>query len=234
MAFQDRLAALRKENGLSQEQLAEKINVSRQAISKWETGDTQPEMAKLLLLSDVLNTSLDDLCQSQPRQTAKSHEPALRAHRALWFVGVMMLAIGLALGGVSGHFLFRSTPAVPAKETAQPLDQLRISSLTVNITEVGSSTETLWLTFSPTISKEDWGYTVVKTTADGTTDPYGAEYKSGVCQCGIPALYGADFTLTAVVSDGTNSYSAGLLNVFGVSKASVSYDELWKNGSDGK
>lgn len=45
MEFNEKLILLRKQNGLSQEQLAEKIGVSRQAVSRWESGDTTPEMA---------------------------------------------------------------------------------------------------------------------------------------------------------------------------------------------
>lgn len=52
---------LRKENKLSQEQLAEKINVTRQTISNWELGETSPNPEQLKLLSSVLNVSIDEL-----------------------------------------------------------------------------------------------------------------------------------------------------------------------------
>lgn len=61
MKFCDKLAQLRKANNLSQEQLAEKLNVSRQSISKWESGDTYPDMSKLIQLCNVLNCKLPDL-----------------------------------------------------------------------------------------------------------------------------------------------------------------------------
>ena len=48
MALPEKLYTLRKKSGLSQEQLAEALNVSRQAISKWEGGSTMPESDKLL------------------------------------------------------------------------------------------------------------------------------------------------------------------------------------------
>ncbi len=54
MNFQEQLIFLRKQKGLSQEQLGEKIGVSRQTISKWELGSTTPEMEKLIQLSDFL------------------------------------------------------------------------------------------------------------------------------------------------------------------------------------
>lgn len=48
MKFCDKLAQLRKANNLSQEQLADRLNVSRQSVSKWESGDTYPDMAKMI------------------------------------------------------------------------------------------------------------------------------------------------------------------------------------------
>ncbi len=61
MSFADNLQLMRKEKQLSQEELAEKIGVSRQAISKWEQGSGYPETEKLLVLSQKLNVSLDYL-----------------------------------------------------------------------------------------------------------------------------------------------------------------------------
>lgn len=61
MKFGLKLQSLRKEKGLSQEALAEKLNVSRQAVSKWETGEGYPEIEKLLLISELFQVSLDYL-----------------------------------------------------------------------------------------------------------------------------------------------------------------------------
>lgn len=61
MEFSKKLYELRKKNGLSQEELANRLNVSRQTISKWESGDSAPEMEKLVMLGDYFNISLDEL-----------------------------------------------------------------------------------------------------------------------------------------------------------------------------
>ncbi len=61
MRFCDKLAKLRKNNNLSQEQLAEMMNVSRQSISKWESGSTYPDMDKMLQLCKILDCKLDEL-----------------------------------------------------------------------------------------------------------------------------------------------------------------------------
>ena len=56
---------LRRESGLSQEQLAEKIGVSRQTISKWEGGLSKPELDKLKALSEFFQITLDELTGNQ-------------------------------------------------------------------------------------------------------------------------------------------------------------------------
>ncbi len=61
MSFGENLQLVRKKNGLSQEELAEMLGVSRQAVSKWELEEGYPEVDKLVLLSKKLNVSLDSL-----------------------------------------------------------------------------------------------------------------------------------------------------------------------------
>ena len=61
MKFCDKLQKIRKENNVTQEQLADKLNVSRQAVSKWESGTAYPDTEKLIQISKIFNTSLDDL-----------------------------------------------------------------------------------------------------------------------------------------------------------------------------
>ena len=73
MSFAENLKQLRKEKQLSQEELAEILDVSRQAISKWEQGIGYPEVEKLLLLSRKLSVSLDCLMETEIAQ-----EPAIK------------------------------------------------------------------------------------------------------------------------------------------------------------
>lgn len=68
MAFADTLQHLRKNKGLSQEDIAERCNVSRQSVSKWETGQGYPETEKLLTLCDLLDTDLDYLLRDKAKK----------------------------------------------------------------------------------------------------------------------------------------------------------------------
>lgn len=75
MEFNNKLYELRKQKGLSQEELANKLNVSRQTVSKWELGDSTPDMEKLIVLSDLFEISLDELVLGkvpEPQQAAKT------------------------------------------------------------------------------------------------------------------------------------------------------------------
>nr|WP_300307940.1 helix-turn-helix transcriptional regulator [uncultured Anaerostipes sp.] len=61
MKFGEKLIRLRRKNGMSQEQLAAKIGITRQSVSKWESGSTLPELAKLIAISELFDVSVDYL-----------------------------------------------------------------------------------------------------------------------------------------------------------------------------
>ena len=71
MTFADKLQKLRKAKRLSQEDLAERCGVTRQSISKWETGLGYPETEKLLMLCDLLEVNLDYLLRDIKKNTMK-------------------------------------------------------------------------------------------------------------------------------------------------------------------
>lgn len=75
----NRLVNLRKEKGFSQEQLAEKIGVSRQAVSKWERSEASPDTDNLIMLARLYEVSLDELLRTedeipQPEETEQYEE----------------------------------------------------------------------------------------------------------------------------------------------------------------
>ena len=64
--FKDNLIQLRKYKQLTQEDLAEKVGVTRQAIAKWESGETMPDLERSRMLAEALEVSLDDLANYEP------------------------------------------------------------------------------------------------------------------------------------------------------------------------
>lgn len=74
----DKLIALRKKNGLSQQELADQISVTRQTISNWECGQGAPALDKAAELAAIYHVSLDDLVGDQVGIVVKQKRPANR------------------------------------------------------------------------------------------------------------------------------------------------------------
>lgn len=77
MAISDKILNLRKENGLSQEAFAEKLGVSRQSVSKWESGSAMPDIDKIVSISEIFGVSTDYLLKEDSNETAAENTPAL-------------------------------------------------------------------------------------------------------------------------------------------------------------
>ena len=102
MKFEEKLSILRKKNGLSQEDLADKLGVSRQAISRWELGSTLPDAPNLLKLSDLFSVSIDYLLHDEyqsendvpiVREVQQTMEAKERGNRKFYLVGCIMWLI---------------------------------------------------------------------------------------------------------------------------------------------
>ena len=66
--FKDNLVQLRKMKKMTQEGIAEKLGVTRQAVAKWEAGETVPDLDKCRLLAELFGVSLDDLANYEPEE----------------------------------------------------------------------------------------------------------------------------------------------------------------------
>lgn len=86
MILADKIIQLRKREGMSQEELAEKMNVSRQAVSKWESAQSLPDIDKILQLSQMFDVTTDYLLKDEIEETEQnvrsdSADNILRAER---------------------------------------------------------------------------------------------------------------------------------------------------------
>ncbi|MBE5951723.1 MAG: helix-turn-helix transcriptional regulator [Lachnospiraceae bacterium] len=116
MKFEEKLIMLRKSRGMSQEDLAEKLQVSRQAVSRWESGATWPDVPNLIQLSDLFGVTTDYLarekCEEKKDESTETNTPeqdktesdtvkyqkALREKNlraARWYWKMMWVCIGL-------------------------------------------------------------------------------------------------------------------------------------------
>lgn len=100
MALSEKLYTLRKKSGLSQEQLAEQLSVSRQAISKWESGQSVPESDKLIVISNYFKVSLDYLLKEEIEQetiteTSATDDSMQTNDRTKWLFGIITCVGGI-------------------------------------------------------------------------------------------------------------------------------------------
>lgn len=117
MKLQEKILYCRKKAGLSQEALAERLGISRQAVSKWETGDAVPEINKLMLLANAFGVTTDWLlCEEEPEEgkAAEEAQPAIKAtwvdslpgvfgrllRRYGWLFGVYLAVAGACFTGL--------------------------------------------------------------------------------------------------------------------------------------
>lgn len=131
MKLNEKIVYCRKKCGMSQDDLAAKMGVSRQAVSKWETGDSEPEISKLRLMSQVFDVTADWLLsEEQPKDPEPA--PELTEHAVPfndaswldhlprfmgnmikkygWIYGVMEICSGLVIYafGYVGQMMFKS------------------------------------------------------------------------------------------------------------------------------
>ena len=100
-----RIAALRRKQGLTQEQLARQLNTTRQAVSKWESGKSEPDIATLIRLGEMFEVSMDYLLLGidhtsptmPPSKEAKKHS-IIREEDKRWLIpSLIILIIGIAI-----------------------------------------------------------------------------------------------------------------------------------------
>ncbi len=94
MLLSEKLYKLRKNSGLSQEQLAEQLNVSRQAISKWESGTAVPESEKLITISNYFMVSIDYLLKDDEQDVVKPTDSKVE-DKTKMIVGLVICIAGI-------------------------------------------------------------------------------------------------------------------------------------------
>lgn len=120
MDFKERIFQARKAKGFSQEELAEAVGVSRQAVSKWETGEAMPDTEKLVTLCHALELDMEYLALGK-----KSLNVQERKNSHKW-MAVLLAAVCFVSGLIVGHCL-------PVKSAEEPslLDSIEISDVVV-------------------------------------------------------------------------------------------------------
>lgn len=114
MKLGETICRLRKQSGMSQSDLAEKLEVSRQSVSKWETDAAVPDLEKLVKMGEIFGVSLDGLVKGETEERGKQELPPIpaparertKAQKAgivllcIFVVLALLLAVSFGLGGV--------------------------------------------------------------------------------------------------------------------------------------
>lgn len=129
----EKIQQLRKKQGMSQEELANKLNVSRQSISKWELNEAQPEISKLKSLSEIFNVSIDyllnDEITNEKKESNESNKVIDSSFKSIvkigkrygWMAGIYYAGLGFlifimgyisnqAFNNMFNYSLFGDTP----------------------------------------------------------------------------------------------------------------------------
>ena len=119
MTFGEKLLKLRKKSGFSQEELAEKLLVSRQAVSRWESGETMPDSPNLLKISEIFEVSADYLLRDEHEKaedtSLKKEQNTAVKRKSVWlFIALVMLLLSviyyfMALDHLDVNYMFPGT-----------------------------------------------------------------------------------------------------------------------------
>ena len=193
MNFSEILIQRRKQLGLSQESLAEKIQVSRQAVSKWETGEAMPDMTKLIALADALEMTLDALCgRIFPEQAVNFAPVKPVSKRRTWIPWVLSAALLLCCVVL---LLNAAKPSSPASLSLP--DGISVSGVRFSQEDGGF----LSYRFFPSVAGEDYTYQIVFSGEKLQPQTFGAAHADGMCS-GTAYLPHDTYSVSVVISDG--------------------------------
>lgn len=119
MIFSERLKSEREKKGWSQAELAEKIHVSRQSVSKWETGKNYPTIEVIIDLSDLFGITIDELLRSDKELKDKVIQDSKQLAHPKWktffdtvfMVGVVLMAVKIIL--LASNYFFGTNVVTP-------------------------------------------------------------------------------------------------------------------------
>lgn len=109
MGFSENLQILRKMKNMSQEQLAERLDISRQAVSKWESGNGYPETDKLISICEIFNCSMDEIIKGKISEDTDKEKTKYETLMNQYSKGIA-IAVGVILLGVTILLYFSGIP----------------------------------------------------------------------------------------------------------------------------
>ncbi len=206
MKFNEILLRRRRELGLSQEELAERLGVSRQAVSKWETGEASPDLVKLQALAVALDISLDVLCGLKEKEE-RTAEAEVQKGKAEWswkwaIVPIAMTAIlAIVLISIFGKSDVRELP----------------DTITVTGVQFAYVDGALQYSLTPSYVDPDCAYSITFAGGDKVYT-YEAALEGGVCTGSAavspPDSYAGGYTISLCIDNGEEARAIALATDF--------------------
>lgn len=235
MQLHENLIRARKEKGISQQMLAEQLNVTRQAVSKWETGESLPDIQRLAELADALGWSMDSLCGRKLPEAAENvqHREKSRKRNA-WekvvavFAAGLLLAAGFFAGLYTGRQAAPGDPGVsevqsgtvdPSAPEAERLPDV----ITASAVSFSHQDGKVRCEFVPSVIGDGYTYQL-SFKSDTGTKTCDAVCRNGICEGEIVLISGQSYTVVVTVSNGVESRAICLTPKLVADKNSVMWD----------
>lgn len=231
MDFGQRLTDARKKKGISQESLAEAVGVSRQAVSKWETGESKPDVSNLIAICNTLDLNVEYLCLGK---VPASEQVSVKQNRPLWLKALLFsiaIAIAVFAGVLIGSMVVSTTDDTHVNEQMQTFNIENISVVNANATYVLDE-KCYEITVTPNLLHEDIQVMLrIENTAHNGQSPMtvaceleNSEYKWKF----VNPQQDVEYRITAIfVYDEVQKQIPVML--FHASEGSCGYVHLWEN-----
>lgn len=222
MKFSESLLALRRGKGLSQEELAAQVGVSRQAVSKWETGEAMPDLNKLLSLKEALNVSMDALCGLE-EPAAEGQTGAVPMRRAGWVWKLLCAVLVIAVILLSVQVL-----SLTKNQTAEMSLETEIAEATF----YSSTGHSLSYCIVPRAVNSDYAYSLLLTpetpVSGAPKKPIALDGSSGIFQGELTFPFTASrWDVSLQVEAGGNTYMVPVAtDVYYKAEGLVSWDNI--------
>lgn len=208
MKFNENLVKYRKIKGFTQEEMAEKMQVSRQSVSKWENGEAVPELTKIIKLADLLDVSLDVLCGREkeeyniPGSKCESKNTKKKCNKLFL---IMILAVTIVVSGIFGYFIGHSEKEDANSEIYELPDIIEVTGVTFRLEK-----NVLTCEFVPSVYSEKLSYHVILSDRWGKKS-YEPEFKNGIGEASIIVSAYDSYKVVLEITNGEESRSITLI-----------------------
>lgn len=202
MSFNKNLTDYRKRKGLSQEQLAFQIGVSRQAVSKWETGLSQPELINIEKICEVLEITPNDLMDFE-NQSLKTNNKK----NNIMISGFVIIFIVIGIFSLLNHY---NEPKKP------DYHGFYVNELRMSIKNTDQDYKYYSLSFYPSVANENFDYTIIVEYDDGYIEKFEASYDYSKCISDIKLQRNKDAMLYAQIKYENIIFSSPLMKVWAI------------------